>query len=295
MPITVFNARNVTIITPPGPILTQVGRDICNGLRLDAAQEMTMFIGAQLFEPPPDTRGLRIGLQTEHFFDESGAALWSRFPPRMIGAVIQRYDVLIEMSFCNAPLYAHLPPELRRKVAFGPYIYPDFQPDFRPGTGRPVFFGTPTDRRKARIRGMRKRLKIDRMPRGTFSETLAGVLEPASAVINIHLKEGRYTEYPRMLSAYLNGKMVLSEPLASPLQMGVHYADLDAAFDPSQAETLFRNFSAFARRFRSSTLLNHPAFSGADVALPTADEAKAALPDAPTDPLPGPGDMAAPA
>ena len=146
---------------------------------------------------------------------------------------------------------------------------------------RPLYLS----RSPARIRSRRGQSDLfrhaDRAPQGEAARIVArlddracgaghwrgagGIGQPASAVVNLHIGEGIYTEYPRMLSAYLSGKAVLSEPLAAPLEKGKHYADIETPFDPADAETHFRNFAEFAREFSISRLFEHPVIRAAAV------------------------------
>ncbi|WBU57946.1 hypothetical protein [Paracoccus sediminicola] len=264
MPISVFHSGDLTVVTPPGRILTQVGEDIAAGFAGTLAEKFVLYVGAHVLSPM-EFEGRSVGVQTEQFFDETGEKLWNRLSVRRVGHMLSSFDHVLDLSPSNAPLYASASDELRAKLIFGPYIFPDHQPEFVPGAGNPIFFGTPTGRRKERLRELSRVSTIERVRRGTFGEELAALVRPASAVVNLHIGEGIYTEYPRMLSAYLSGKAVLSEPLAAPLEKGKHYADIETPFDPADAETHFRNFAEFAREFSISRLFEHPVIRAAAV------------------------------
>ena len=254
MPIMVMHTGNVTVIAPPGRILQQVAADIMIGITEKIRNQTTLHVGAHALERS-EMAGLAVGIQTEQMFDENGKKLWNAFNTRQLHRMVSRFDAILDLSHANAPAYSDLPIDQQRKVRFGPYIFPEFIPQFVGGSGTPVFYGTPTNRRKKILRTLVSRGKISMIPRGTFGEDLAQMIASAPAVVNIHIDEGVYTEYPRLLNAYLNGKVIISERLAGPLVAGKHYADIMSTFDSSTASEIYRNFSNFAQQHKVSSFL----------------------------------------
>ena len=60
----------------------------------------------------------------------------------------------------------------------------------------------------------------------------------------MHFSAGLYTEYPRLLSAYLAGKPLVSETLSPELEEGRHYIALGAQTNVEYFAKTFANFSA---------------------------------------------------
>ncbi|MDH2327424.1 hypothetical protein QCN27_11150 [Cereibacter sp. SYSU M97828] len=255
MPILTLNAGNLTVIAPPGRILQQVAIDILSGITVPIFRPTVLYVGADVLERQ-DLAGLAVGVQTEQLFDDDGRKLWNNYSARRVRKMVARFDAVLELSPCNAPVYADLSDEEARKVTYGPHIFPDFVPPLVEGSGPPIFYGTPTERRKPILRQLAAQHGVERVQRGTFGDDLAPLVAAASAVVNIHIDEGVYTEYPRLLNAYLNGKVVMSEKLAAPLEAGRDYADIAQPFDASMAPGLFRNFAAFAQQHKASAFLN---------------------------------------
>lgn len=255
MPILTLTSGALTVIAPPGRILQQVAMDIMAGIAATIQRPTVLYVGADVLERQ-DVPGLSVAIQTEQLFDEDGRKLWNNYGARRVRKMVSRFDAILELSASNAPVYSGLTPEEASKIVYGPHIFPDFVPAFVPGDGAPIFYGTPTERRKPILRRLSSQHGVEQVPRGTFGDDLTALVARASAVVNIHIDDGVYTEYPRLLNAYLNGKVVLSERLARPLEAGCEYADLGQPFDPSMAAGMFRAFSAFAQRHKASDFLN---------------------------------------
>lgn len=249
MPILTLQSGNVTVIAPPGRILQQVATDIMAGITGEVAKPVVLYVGSHALERE-DREGLAIGIQTEQMFDETGKQLWSYFKPRRIHKIVEKYDVVLDLSHSNAPAYNELSEDARHKLCFGPHIFPDFVPDFVAGDELPLFYGTPKERRKQILKPLAARGQVSMLRRGTFGDELAQAVASSCAVVNVHIDEGIYTEYPRLLNAYLNGKIVMSEQLSRPLVAGRDYAELLAPLEPAQASEIYRNFSNFAQQHR---------------------------------------------
>ena len=86
-----------------------------------------------------------------------------------------------------------------------------------------------------------KKVKI--LPTGTYGADLILELDKAAAVVNVHFEHGVYTEVPRLLSAYLAGKPVISEELDSPFIEGQHYLTFQG-YDPESFEDVYNSFSS---------------------------------------------------
>ena len=208
------------------PVLNQVAQDLLTGV--DPAElprrKIRVFIGLHRKYGLHYLRpGAKISLQTEHYFDADGRAMWRKMKRwRTFRAALFSHCIL-DLSAANAPHYDFLPGFLRRRVHFGPHIFPSHQPGFTPGQVPGfLFYGEVNDRRQA---------LLDALPEGTarlappqsFGADLQRLILAADGVLNLHYAEGRYSEMPRLLSACLAGKAVMSERLGPELEMGRDY------------------------------------------------------------------------
>jgi hypothetical protein len=238
------------------PILTEIAEQLASFDLGDLAQQRAdIYVGVHSFTKRVLPFGLKIGLQTEHFYDEKGAALWG-LPSR--AAILRRalqYDVLLDLSPLNAPAYAFLPKFLRKKLRFGPYIFPDQLPAYRtsPPQAPLIFFGALNPRRQALLAA---HPEVRSLASGTHGPALLAEIAASSGIVNLHFSEGIYSEYPRLLTAALAGKVVWSDPLAAPLVAGKHYFSLDQKPTPDQAAEVYAQFCQdFAAKHRFASFL----------------------------------------
>lgn len=212
--------------------LDQLARDMLDGLPRDfqPRRRVCVIVGTHSdFRYLPLWPGFRVGIQTEQFLDADGTPLWGQHKRKMarnLLATLRRLDVMLDINPANEPWYdaAGLPARERAKLRFGPAIFPS-EPRLRvPGQGD-LFFGNVNDRRRTVLDGLAHRA-VEVVPAGVYGDALAARLRAADTVLNIHFAEGTYTEAPRLLTAYLAGKPVLSELLAPPFVAGEHYLPL---------------------------------------------------------------------
>lgn len=228
------------------PILDQICADIVAGLVPSNVQAdqgpVWVYMGVHKpFGAEWMRRGLKIAVQTEQFYDESGHPLWASRNRRFCKAVLsalKRCDVLLDLSASNERFYQEYAPDLANKIIYGPHIFPTVPPEFCPASDpRLIFFGALNARRKAALDGYAERAcGLDGQ---YFNEDLLTALRPYAGVLNLHFDAGTYTEAPRLLSAMRAGKVMVSEPLASGLVAGQHYFELGAEFDETQARETF--------------------------------------------------------
>jgi hypothetical protein len=160
---------------------------------------------------PTETGRLRIGIQTEQIFDKTRKRMW-RAPKREDReAFVRAYDVILDLSPDNRYAYRFLPVDLRRKIRFGPHIFPDHDLTGICVAAPPLFVGWLNDRRRAVLDRLREDRPIDTLSRKVFGAELDQQLARQGAILNIHFQDGVYSEYPRFLKACLAGKLVLSE------------------------------------------------------------------------------------
>lgn len=233
---TVFEIRVGNIILlARHPILAQLAADMARGLT-DGYQPSRRFIiycGTQdRFGWHVLRRGVRIGLQTEQFLDQQGNALWGRNRKiwRRTLSYLKRLDFLLDINETNRPSYETLSAAERGKLISGPYIFPQVAPAMSGhDRDRCVFFGAMTsEHRKRIVPSLAAAGRCDLVEDGVFASSLFEIVSRYRAVLNVHFTDGVYTEYPRLLSALMLGKPIVSEPLSSALTAGTHYVPRDA-------------------------------------------------------------------
>ncbi|MCZ8153897.1 MAG: hypothetical protein O9292_16075 [Rhodobacteraceae bacterium] len=205
-------------------VLRDVARDIMAAFAGGGplARPVVLHVGAHRSQRLADRPGaLQIGLQTEQMLDEAGNRLWKAFQPGRIVQMLAQYDLLLDLSEANAPAYGFLDAAQRRRVRFGPFLFPAAPPAPRgPGEGL-LFVGAMNERRADRLAALGARVVT--LPDRTFGPAVAEALERCEGLLNLHFQDAVYSEYPRLLKAVLAGRAVWSEPLAAPLVEGVHY------------------------------------------------------------------------
>jgi hypothetical protein len=240
----VRRAGNLTFLSL-NKTLDQVAADIIAGLpdRFTLARHAYVYCGIHRnFGRLYFKRGPRLGIQTEQLADEAGRELWKA---RGVRSTIQGssvfFDRILDLSKANDGSYRS-----RSPVDYGPFIFPSRAPRFQPGPDRrSVFFGSARGKRRPDILArLEASGAIYVCQEGVYGDALTEILERFSAVANIHYDDGIYTEYPRLLSAILAGKSVVSDLLAKPLIAGKHYALFDED-DVSDRQRQYEELSSF--------------------------------------------------
>lgn len=241
------------------PVLNQVARDIFSGI--DEAslhrKNISLYIGThRKFGRALSTRDFKIGLQTEHYFDDAGQAMWRRQRHWRTIQQCLRYDAILDLSIANKPHYAWLPKFLREKVTYGPYIFPCHPVNYCKGTqSELVFFGSINERRAS---------LLEKLPEGyvavlgdKFGGELRKAILQSRGVLNLHYVDRIYTEYPRLLSCYLSGKVFFSEKLSRDLQAGIDYGLIDRKYTDEDIECIYQRFKyGFAYRHKVVDFIN---------------------------------------
>lgn len=238
--------------------LSQVAGDIAAGLpsEMNFSKNFTVFVGIHkgigLVLP---SHRINLGIQTEQFFDENGKQLWGikKKTVRKIRWALRCCDYVLDLSEANKDFYEQegLLKKYPDKFLFGPRIFPDAEIEFSDfSNSRSVFYGTSGDRRKQLIAGLPLD-SIEILDEGTFGVALAQRIQASRAVLNIHFADGVYTEVPRVLSAYLSGKVLVSEKLAPPFQGGVHYLKLDNLDKLGSEKAVYDRLSVFVTQHLS--------------------------------------------
>ena len=234
------------------PTVDQLAREISVGLDpafLPQHSRVLIYVGVHkrfgldFFRP-----GFKVAVQTEQFLDQAGNSLWGQRKKNLknnIFRALQRADVFLDINPQNMPFYDSftLTQSQRRKLHFGPHIFPQVASRFNPGISpKYAFFGGVKERRKMVLETVQN-VDIALIPEGTYGDELYQHISQSKGVANIHFEQGIYTESPRLLTAYLNGKVVLSEELAAPFVSGVHYIPLDDAAVDWDHKAIFERFS----------------------------------------------------
>lgn len=240
-------------------VLNQVARDIFSGIDEASlpSKKISLYIGAhRKFGQALSTSDMRIGVQTEHYFDDSGLPMWRRQRRWRTIQQCLRYDAILDLSIANKPHYAWLPRFLREKVIYGPHIFPCHPAQYHRGTQEElVFFGSVNDRRAA---------LLENLPQGyvsvlddKFGCDLTEAISQSSGVLNLHYVDRVYTEYPRLLSSYVSGKTFISERLSSDLLAGTDYGLIGTHYTDEELESIFRRFrDGFAAGHKISDFIN---------------------------------------
>lgn len=104
-----------------------------------------------------------------------------------------------------------------------------------------IFYGSINTRRAELLKRLPTEY-IAQLPLNTYGPDLDEAIANHLAVLNIHFDDGVYTEYPRLLSAYLNGKPLASETLDPSLVSGKHYLPLDDILNIERLREVYENF-----------------------------------------------------
>lgn len=244
--------KHDVLLVSPVPLLDDFAADLAATITEPVGLDVELRIGIHLprrvaANAPKGRRSLLIGVQTEHLLDTTGQPMRQAHYADKVLSHLARYDVILDLSEANRPIYADLPDDLRARIHFGPHIYPSAMPLLSMHPGKPLlFFGTSSPRRAKKIAALREAgVAVEEVRKRTFGDALRTQMGAGSAVLNLHFDEGIYTEAPRILKAVLAGLPVVSEPLAAPFQADVHYLSLDSA--ASGAERLAESYDNLVR------------------------------------------------
>jgi hypothetical protein len=198
---------------------------------------------------------LNIGIQTEQFFDENGLKLWGSIPDSYLKAACLKFDVILDFSELNKSAYQNF--DQYNRVVFGPYIFP--KKKISPSNIKAseiCFVGALNDRREKIIFSLSNKYPI-KLIVNEFGKQLNQSVSQSAAILNIHFQNGVYAEWPRILLAYINGKVVVSEDLGRPLIVGKHYCALDFDLNNVDFAEIHENiWQDFADNYSFADFLN---------------------------------------
>jgi hypothetical protein len=220
-------------------IMLDLAADLTKTLDGPLGQPVDVFVAAHQSRWFTPSGRLRVALQTEQLYDEAGVPMLKAFRENRITNFINRFDAVLDFAYCNRPAYDGLSEALLAKVHFGPHIFPRHPRPLQPGGEALLFVGGTNKRRDEGLAAVSALQTVARAPEGTFGAGLDALIAASAGMVNIHLKDGTYTEYPRLLKAILHGKPFWSEALAQPLKAGEHYFDLAAQPDVSEIARVY--------------------------------------------------------
>jgi len=187
--------------------------------------------------------GYHLGVQTEQLYDEFGNQMWRKQRKYRLLRDLMIYDRILDFSDHNKLSYQWLLKRFQSKIDFGPYIFPKKTIDISPfSKEKYIFYGSLNAHRNEIIEKIGHNL-IKIVKTDTYGKELSEKIFDHKAVLNIHYKEGIYTEWPRVLSAYLHGKVVVSEKLSSILEPGTDYILINDILKKNNYEKIFNNFN----------------------------------------------------
>ena len=238
-------------------VLAEVAKSLACGLQdPDSLPPTDVYMGMHHFRAPLRRDRASLLIQTEHLLDQNGSPMWKDRRKFRLFKALRRFDRVLDLSECNGPLYRAIPRVLRRNLTLGPHIFPDQRPEHRPGPAPLLFFGALNPRRNAVLEQLRRHHPVDVL-QGVYGTALDSQIARAAAVVNLHFANGVYSEYPRVLQAYLAGKALVSEQLSRLFTPGHHYILLkDAPVSLDHAAEMHARLGAeVAAHHRLSDLL----------------------------------------
>lgn len=252
---------NITFLCP-NTVMEQIARDISLGLELSKvsvkSRPILVFLGIHCFFGRHWLRrGFKVGIQTEQLRDENFKPLWGEEWPDLkvnVGQALMFSHSILDLGVKNQHFYEKekMPTRRSTRFLFGPYIFPSRRVPFRPKVGGVdfslLFFGSLVagSRRQLIIEDLananRGAYKVTAFKDPLFGDELKKEMQKHDAILNIHFAEGLYMEAPRLLSAYVNGKPVVSEPLGAKFDSKNCYMPIDD-IAPSKLNEVHEIFS----------------------------------------------------
>jgi hypothetical protein len=254
--IEIIHHGNFVFLCPNG-VMSQIARDLTCCINADdfqyARKPILIYVGIHChFGRHWFKWGYKIGIQTEQIYDERRKELWGGnfFDLHVnIDQAFMFLDGNLDLNIGNSEFYRkNMNPAQRPKQIFGPFIFPKNKVSFSRGGDSSLptvaFYGsvgTKGTRRRDILDGL-SHLNIISPDGPCFGGDLDHLIKKCNAVLNIHWEEGAYAEAPRLLSAYLHGKAVISEPLGQFFDEGKHFCSLSDD-DLRNFRSAFENFS----------------------------------------------------
>lgn len=238
------------------PVLDQLAADMANYVSNPIAlrKNINIYVGTHKFRRIHIRKsGLNLGIQTEQLIDETGNKMWRKQKKYRTIRDIMRYNRILDLSLSNSKVYNWLPEIFKSKIDFGPFIFPTDKIAYSKGNiKKTLFYGFMNERRRQIINGIEKNT-INCCAPDTFGAKLSDEIKDHMGVLNIHFNDGIYSEWPRVLSAYIHGKPIISEQLCSLFHANQDYIDLKNINKFDGYEDIFKNFqNEIARNYKLS-------------------------------------------
>jgi hypothetical protein len=230
------------------PILNEFANDLAKSIdeeSINIKSRVWVFCGAhKKFYWNWLRHGKKILIQTEQFYDDNQKPMWGKnyIKNKILINNIIKSDLFIDLNECNIKFYKDelkLPRDILSKIIFGPYIFPNKiqKNNFANKTKNELaFFGTLNDRRRDKIKTLPMHVNV---LNNAFGNSLKQSISESKAILNIHFEAGVYSEWPRILSAFHNRKILISEELSKSLTPNIHYMHIDSINELEQKKIDF--------------------------------------------------------
>lgn len=216
--------------------------------------DINVYVGIHqwLFEKIPNNI-LSIGIQTEQLYDDTGKRISNHRYSYSTIFYQNKFDIIVDLSKSNYLAYTG------KNIIFGPYIFPESCVTYdlnNINSYNGIFFGHLSERRVYILNNLPNIFNIN-IANGFYYNELMPLIRDSKFVLNIHNEEGKYTEWPRLLLAYLRGKSLVSENLCSELLPGTHYILIGDHIDEKKLKNVFDNITEdFCSKYSFINLLN---------------------------------------
>ncbi|MGB1234748.1 MAG: hypothetical protein ACPG5U_03320 [Planktomarina sp.] len=225
------------------PVLSQLAKDIASGIADPRVLSLPIdiYVGIHSFKWFRVRPGrYSIGLQAEHYFDVTGRIVQPGPKRSKVLSSALVFNRILDLSVGNQPVYDWLPAKLKSKIDFGPHIFPKHDISFDVHNSPDLaFFGALNDRRAKVIASSSS--PVRQASNQIYGKDLTNFIKSCRAVLNVHYLDGIYTEYPRLLTAYLEGKVIVSDQLEL-LRAKQHYIPVEDISDPKFDGNIFDQF-----------------------------------------------------
>lgn len=254
----------------PTKIQEQLARDIISGLNFcdlpEKQRTVEIFMGTHhFFGRCLLSKNIKIAIQTEQIYDLTGSKIQfskSTFNEELFLQACCFSNAILDLSEGNRTIYEKYSNNLvGRTILLGPYIFPSrHRKNIKSETnGKVLFFGgipKNSHREKVLLDLSQNDIVCIANP-SLFGEELTAKVIDYDAILNIHVCDAIYTEAPRLLSAVLHSKILISEELGKPFEKGVHYIHVDRINEPFDKSVIDNLLNLSSSRFSFVSGLAH--------------------------------------
>lgn len=227
-----------------GIILNDFSTDLLKGLSNETfGLPIDLHVGIHHSAPQKKEGRFLVGIQSEHIWTATGSPGWMKLDIDEIQARAEICDAVLDLSKRNIPLYENVKDLDKDCITFGPYVFPNYMPELNNGRERSaVFMGVIRNRpdRRVRIAKFAEMYNVLTLE-GVFGQKLDKILQEHAFTLNVHSAQVIVTEVPRLLKAFLNGSILLSEVLDVPFMLDRHYIGISSPNDHKSREAILTN------------------------------------------------------